>query len=347
MMSKVLPLRRLIMLGVAACFALATVASGQVATAEPAGGSAGWRTLTSLPGVRQEHGVAALDGKVYAVAGITPADTGGVENTGRVEAYDPRMNSWTETAPLPLPMNHPNVAAVRGKLYVVGGMVGAGPWTAVPNVFEYDPHQDAWQELAPMPAGTERGSAAVGVRGTKIYLAGGLRSLTPGPGGFQDTVATFSAYDVVSGAWEALPNLPEPRDHVDGALVGGTFYALGGRVNGIENIRGTVFGYHLATGRWSTLAPMPTPRGGVATAAVGTKIYVIGGEGNPTPDTHGVFGDNEVYDTTTNSWRALAPMPTPRHGTGAATVGSTVYVPGGGDETMASPVDINEAFRPR
>lgn len=82
-----------------------------------------------------------------------------------------------------------------------------------------------------MPTGHDRGSAAVGVRGTKIYLAGGMRTLTPGPGGLRDTVSTVSSYDVVTRRWRYLPSLPEARDHVGGAVVDGTFYVLGGEGN--------------------------------------------------------------------------------------------------------------------
>ncbi|MGW0486101.1 kelch repeat-containing protein [Nonomuraea sp. NPDC003214] len=102
------------------------------------------------------------------------------------------------------------------------------------------------------------GSAAIGVRGTKVYLAGGMLTLTPGPGGLQDTVAT---YDVVSGRWEKLSDLPEARDHVGGAVIGSTFYVVGGRDRGQVNVRDTVYAFDLRTRRWSERAPMPTVRG--------------------------------------------------------------------------------------
>jgi N-acetylneuraminic acid mutarotase len=299
----------------------------------------GWRKLAPLGrGPRQEHAIVALADKVYVIAGLD-----GPSNIGRVEVYDPQQHTWSEAAPVPTAMNHPNAAALDGKIYVLGGMVGEFPWTAVGNAFEYDPSTDTWKELAPMPAGTERGSAAISASGTKIYLAGGLRSLTAT---FQDTVATFSSYDVEKGTWESLPNLLEPRDHVGGAIVDGTFYVLGGRANGQANVKGTVFAYDLSAGTWSTRSPMPTPRGGVATAAVGDTIYVMGGEGNPAPDSQGVFGDNEAYDTASDTWKVLAPMLTPRHGTGAAAVGSTIYVPGGGTQQGFGLTDVNEAFAP-
>ena len=40
----------------------------------------------------------------------------------------------------------------------------------------------------------------------------------------------------------------------------------------------------------------------------------------------------------------MAPMPTPRHGIGAAVVGAQIYVPGGGREPGFAATDVNEAY---
>lgn len=307
----------------------------------------GWQPLAPIAsGPRQEHSVAALDGRVYVIGGILPNAGGGVVTTDKVEVYDPRTDRWSTAAPLPVAMNHPNVAAVGGRLYVVGGLTGGASWQALPDSYVYDPRADRWTELPPMPAGAERGSAAVGVRGTKIYLAGGMRTLTPGPGGLQDTVDTVSSYDVVTGRWESLPSLPEARDHVGGAILGATFYVLGGRDRGQVNVRDSVYALDLRTRRWTERAPMPTARGGIATAVVGGRIHAFGGEGNHAPGAHGVFPDHEVYDVACDRWQRLAPMPVPRHGTAAVAVDGTIYVPGGGTTSGAGPVAVNDAYRP-
>ncbi|MBI1960328.1 MAG: hypothetical protein HYU42_03020 [Candidatus Rokubacteria bacterium] len=43
-----------------------------------------------------------------------------------------------------------------------------------------------------------------------------------------------------------------------------------------------------------------------------------------------VFGQNEGYDPQRDAWEQYAPMPTPRHGLGAAVIGDAIYVAGGG-----------------
>jgi hypothetical protein len=51
----------------------------------------------------------------------------------------------------------------------------------------------------------------------------------------------------------------------------------------------------------------------------------MGGEGS-----NRVFGQTEAYDPARDAWEAYAPMPTPRHGLGAVTLGRLHPRRGGG-----------------
>ncbi|WP_328990607.1 hypothetical protein OG394_30520 [Kribbella sp. NBC_01245] len=308
----------------------------------------GWKPLAAIAGgPRQEHSVAALNGKVFVVGGIRPNGSGGFTTVSDVEVYDPSRNTWQRAASMPVAMNHPNLAAVNGRLYVLGGLSGGASWQALRDTFVYNPATNRWTALPPMPAGTERGSSAIGVHGHKIYLAGGMRTLTPGPGGLQDTVDQVHSYDTWTGRWGSLPSLPQARDHVGGAVVGNTFYVLGGRDRGQVNVRDTVYAFNLHSRKWSERAPMPTARGGIATATIGTKVYTFGGEGNVAGGTNSVFNQVEAYDASRDRWQRLSPMPIPRHGTAAASIGNTIYVPGGGNHGGGAPMDVNDAFTPQ
>jgi N-acetylneuraminic acid mutarotase len=57
-------------------------------------------------------------------------------------------------------------------------------------------------------------------------------------------------------------------------------------------------------------------------------LYVFGGE-QWVPGQK-VFAESWVYDPAVDRWSALPPLPTPRHGLGAATMGDRIHVFGGG-----------------
>ena len=90
---------------------------------------------------------------------------------------------------------------------------------------------------------------------------------------------------------------------------------------------------------------MLTARAGIAVSAVGDRVFAMGGEGNPYSPT-GVFAQNEEYDPAADRWTSREPMPTPRHGTGAAIVDGTLFVPGGATVQNFGASAVNEAYTP-
>ncbi len=89
--------------------------------------------------------------------------------------------------------------------------------------------------------------------------------------------------------------------------------------------------YDPAVGSWHQLPPTPlTPRSGAAGAWTGTEMVVAGGFASPdglasdaSPAT-----DGAAWDAATNTWHAIAPMPTPLpgHAPTAAWTGTEVLV---------------------
>src|SRR4051812_38039872 len=68
--------------------------------------------------------------------------------TCSVHAQEPARGSWTTKEPLPARLNEVSVAAVGGKLHVMGGSVlgVTGPYHQ-----EYDPATNRWRARAPVP----------------------------------------------------------------------------------------------------------------------------------------------------------------------------------------------------
>ena len=89
--------------------------------------------------------------------------------------------------------------------------------------------------------------------------------------------------------------------------------------------------------------PLPTARSGLAAAVLDGRIHVFGGEGNPATPT-GVFSENESYDVASGTWRTELAMRTPRHGIGAATIGTHIYIPAGATIAGFGTSDVHESF---
>jgi len=289
----------------------------------------GWSAAPALArGPIQETAAVARGGAIYVLGGFD----GTLNIVDAVQIYDVATCTWSDGPSLPAPMHHANAAVVGDTIYVLGYATG----------FDFAAHGDvyaledgAWVARAAMPTGTERSASAVGVIDGKIYVAGGLRG---------DPVADVSVYDPVADAWTTLDPLPAARDHGCGGAIDGVLYLAGGRLGDPESHQPDTYAY-TPGGGWTAVAAMITGRGGTACGVVGGRLIVVGGEGNP-DDPAGVFAQAEAYDPGDDAWTALAPMPTPRHGMAAATIGGSLYVPGGADHQLFGATATFEVLTP-
>jgi N-acetylneuraminic acid mutarotase len=295
------------------------------------GSTAAQATYETLPplagGVRQEHAVVALRGRVCVIGGFAPGIT------DSVECYDRDARSWSPIAPLPVPMHHANAAVVDDRIYVLGYLSDI-LFTATGASYVYDPDADGWADVTPMPIGRERGSGGAVVLGTEIHVLGGFRS---------GTVAEVDIYDTATDSWRLGPDLPEPREHLCAGTVGDLVVIAGGRAGGIGAHTDVVLALESGANNWEERAPMPTSRGGAAGATLAGRFHVFGGEGN-LDDPSGVYADAEAYDPIEDRWYVLPPMPVPRHGFGAVTLEGRIYLPGGATQQAFGAVDEVEAF---
>lgn len=265
-----------------------------------------WTTDTPSGLPRREVTYVTVGSKMYLAGGQSPVQ----------QVFNPLTHIWGRVASLPESLDHIGAVQLNGKIYYVGGLKGY-PGPSFGNVYVYDPVANKVTSAAPLPNGRDRGAAGIAVYQGKIYLAGGFHAGA--------SVAFFDVYDPATNKWTALANMPERRDHVSAAVVGGLMYVIGGRTFG-KGPQPQNDAYDFATGTWAVgLAPLPTLRAGAATAVFGTEIVVIGGEGFG----H-TFNQAEAYDTSTNSWRELTPMPTSRHGIQAAMFNGSAYIADGG-----------------
>jgi N-acetylneuraminic acid mutarotase len=280
-------------------------------------------------------------------------------------AHAQAQGSWAMKAPLPAPLNEVAVAAVDGKIHVMGGSVLGitGPYHQ-----EYDPATDKWAARAPLPRSLDHMGATV--MNGKIYLVGGfigggvhrdgqnavseydpksntwriLAPLKAGRGsvgvavfegklhaiGGRDpagnTVTTHEVYDPATNTWKDLAPLPRARDHAAATAAEGKIYFAGGRYGASTDPSDMLDIYDPKTNTWTSGPPMPTKRSGLAGTFYKGLFMVLGGE---VPAENRTNVENEAYDVKANAWRKLAPMPAGRHATGAAMLGDNVYLSGG------------------
>ena len=196
-----------------------------------------WKALAPMPIKRGAAAAAVVGDKIYVIGGATTqpwakenflSQVTPQRGLGTVEAYDPASNTWKELTPMPTPRNHAAIGAVNGKIYVIGGRVGAafiGLASDTSLVEVYDPATDTWGTPgARMP--TTRSALAYGVYNNRIYVAGGE---------FQDpqqqtVFRTFEDYDAASNTWTVLPPMAIARHGVAAAVIGNRFYAVSGDV---------------------------------------------------------------------------------------------------------------------
>ncbi|XP_077048478.1 kelch-like ECH-associated protein 1 isoform X3 [Agelaius phoeniceus] len=103
-----------------------------------------------------------------------------------------------------------------------------------------------------------------------IYAAGGY---------LRRSLSTLEAFDPERGAWLRLAEMGTPRSGLGGCVVGGIFYAVGGRNNSAEGNTDSaaVECYNPVSGRWAPCAAMSVPRNRIGLGVIDGLIYAVGG----------------------------------------------------------------------
>ncbi|EKD65529.1 MAG: kelch repeat-containing protein [uncultured bacterium] len=174
-----------------------------------------WQKKSDLPTPRGAMAAAYIDGKIYAVAGVSRNRL-----SDKLEVYDLETGKWEEMKNAPTKREHLAAAALDGLLYV-----GAGREQSLSknlNVLEvYDPTTDSWRKESPLP--TARGGVAGASFNGLFVVAGGEQPIS--------TFREVEAYDPVGKKWVALPSLPTPRHGLSAVVIDNSLYVIGGGKN--------------------------------------------------------------------------------------------------------------------
>jgi N-acetylneuraminic acid mutarotase len=182
-----------------------------------------------------------------------------------------------------------------------------------------------------MVAAAAAGRLTGTVRDAAVRAAQGTHAMAPSSGAPQ-------------GKWVSLAPFPEALEEVGGASVGGNLYVFGG-LRPVWIPAGVVYQYDPATNTWTKKQPMAHPLHHPAIAVMNDRVYAFGGFvlSIPGPASWVPIDEAWEYDPATDSWRALAPMPTKRGAAVAAAVGGKLYIIGG---ATLLPGDTNPGIHP-
>lgn len=281
-----------------------------------------WKVLetTNQATPRHENSFVELDGKFYALGGRADRP---------VEEFDPKTNTWTALAEVPMNFHHFQAIAFKGEIYVVGAFTGGYPHEKpIPNFLIFNPKTKTWRDGPKIPEDRLRGSVGAFTRGNKIYLVCGIID-----GHWDGHVSWFDEYDTKTGTWKILPDAPRPRDHFSATMVGDKVYVAGGRTSNaaigkvLDLTISEVDFFDFKTNTWTTIeSKLPTPRAGTSTISNGTHLVVMNGESNTQQPAH---AEVEVLDTRTGTWSRLPNLIKGRHGTGVVYYKGKIYVAAG------------------
>jgi N-acetylneuraminic acid mutarotase len=178
-----------------------------------------------------------------------------------------------------------------------------------------------WTSLPPLPA-VKQYHASVCCDGA-VYVFGGLNADATGW-----DLSCFK-YDIAGKTWSSIAPLPFSLSLPSAESVNGKIYILGGysATNPAWVTEKTVFEYDPATNRYTSKAPMPFAVFSAASFVWDGRIWLLGGG---TTSFTSASTNIQIYDPSKDKWTySLSLLPEPLRASGAAVIGSKVYVLGG------------------
>jgi N-acetylneuraminic acid mutarotase len=149
-------------------------------------------------------------------------------------------------------------------------------------------------------------------------IAASVAILSAGSAGAQDA------------RWRMGKPLPQPLGEITSAVVGKKWFVMGGFDGANVQAQGIVAEYDATADSWTLKKNMLIPAHHAAAAELDGKIYLFGGfVGRPGARVWQPIASALVYDPAADSWKELAPLPTPRGSAAAVVVDGTIYVIGG------------------
>ncbi|XP_044755290.1 kelch-like protein 26 [Coccinella septempunctata] len=186
-----------------------------------------WTTLSPMKVERCRFSLNVVEGKMYAVGGVTEVEEFGSNVTCTCECYDPASDEWTMIEPLPIYLTQHGGATYEqtttSKLFICGG-IERDSTHCQNSMYCYDLQADKWTPCAPML--TPRADHVVLSIDNFLYVCGGWQEDIET--GARTLVDTIDVYDVEKDCWSVKTRVPTPRFHAGIVSIFRKIYFIGG-----------------------------------------------------------------------------------------------------------------------
>ena len=211
------------------------------------GGPAVWQPGPDQPPARYAFQAALGTDNLLYVAGGQTADM--VPTLyDQVSRYDYTTNTWSNVAPLPVPLGQGTIGSWDGKIYVAGGFIGGSSVTNALRI--YDIASNTWTSGANMPTSPGVEAAAGAVVDGKFYVMGG--------DDFNNALNTNFIYDIATNTWTTGATLPDSRTNTYATANSGLIYVYGGVMLPAFTTTDTLLRYDPVLNSWTNLGSAGT-----------------------------------------------------------------------------------------
>lgn len=287
-----------------------------------------WVKKSDMPTARLYFSTSEVNGKIYAIGGLTQNPQGIFLKLSTVEEYDPVINKWAKKANMPTERAGLDTSVVNGKIYAIGGY--SIDWgKCLPTVEEYDPATDTWTRKADMP--TARCWLSTSVVNERIYAICGWTG--------SNYTSAVEEYNPMTDTWTKKADLPTLRYQLSTSTASGKIYIIGGCHP--QELLSKIEEYDPVTEKVTVKADMPTARAGLSASVVHRKIYAIGGS-IMQGDWFKPITIVEEYDPAMDTWRKKAEMSTARYYLSSSSVDGKIYAIGGVSDNVGRLSTVEE-----
>ena len=239
-----------------------------------------WASCPSMPTPRTHHCAAAVDGRIWAVGGVSRVRDCAI---AEVESFDPtRPQRWTSHTPMTQPRHSFGCTGLDGKLYVVGGEYSVGrAHGRIGDMEIFDPATNQWTTGPSLPLARNRLTLEA-VNGKLFVIGGcfdeeddGYEEVNYGPTAEIPTAAV-ECFDLQTGLWSPAAPMKIPRSGHASTVVNSCVIVMGG-VSQDGHATNTVECFNPMSNTWTMLPSMTFTRENFGAATWKGTVIAVGG----------------------------------------------------------------------